>query len=74
MPTLANGAWLVILHGTEGVGMGFGRGKSVSSYYSSMATIPMKTIKGCLEEGQRWASTPPLFKNGLRDYQCIEVK
>ena len=74
MPTFANEAWLVILHGTEGIGMGFGGGKSVSSDASTMATIPMKTIKGCLEEGQRRSSTPSPFKNGLRDFQCIEVK
>ena len=74
MPTLANEAWLVILHGVEGTAMGFGGGKVANSDSSTLATIPMKTMEGCIEEGQRWVSSPSPFRKGLRDFQCIEVK
>ena len=74
MPTFANEAWLVILHGTKGTASGFGGGKKFSSDGSTMATIPMKTMNGCIEEGRRWVSTPSPFEGGLRDFQCIEVK
>ena len=74
LPVLANEAWLVILHGVEGTAMGFGSGKVANSDSSTLATIPMKTMKGCMEEGRRWASSPSPFRKGLRDFQCIEVK
>ena len=74
IPTFANEAWLVILHGTEGRETGFGGGKKYSADGSAMATIPMKTMKGCIEEGRKWVSTPSPFEKGLRDFQCIEVK
>ena len=74
LPVFANEAWLVILHGIEGTAMGFGGGKVANSDSSTLATIPMKTMQGCMQEGQRWASSPSPFRKGLRDFQCIEVK
>ena len=70
----ANEAWLVLTHGVIGGTHGFGGGKVAVSDSSSLTTVPMKTMEGCMTEGEKWKVIPSTFRKGFRSFQCISNK
>jgi len=61
---MANAAWLVLSYGNKA-------STRAESDSVSITTIPMKTMKGCEEEGAKWAASKPTFTHGVREYKCL---
>ena len=68
-PVLANEAWLVLTQGVFGSKL---TKSAANSDSTSTVTIPMKTMMGCMIEGQQWAELPTKFRKGFREFLCIE--
>ena len=64
---MANEAWLVLSYGNKG-------NWKYQSDMVAITTVPMKTMKGCEEEGAKWAASKSTFNHGQREYKCLQNK
>ena len=75
LPTaaVANEAYLILTNGIYATVWS----KKAQSDSTNTIALPMKTMAGCMEEGERWASAPIDYKNdkkAFRSFQCVAYK